>query len=94
MPLVESGYLYTDDLGCAVGSPAWAAWLISHTSFYYTSPAGTFTARKELRSGGGWYWYGYRKHAGQLHKCYLGMSHQLTTPRMADVAQRLAEKAV
>lgn len=89
MPKVESGYLYTDVESFAVESAAWQQWLINHLSFYFSSPAGSFTARKELRSGS-WYWYGYRRAGGRLHKCYIGRSHELTAQRLAECAQRLA----
>jgi hypothetical protein len=90
-PRVESGYLYTDAESFALDSDAWQSWLISHRSFYFQSPIGTFTARKELRKVS-WYWYAYRKHASKLHKCYIGQSHELTAQRLADIAQRLAEQ--
>lgn len=90
MPKVESGYLYDDAGGCTVGGAEWFTWLERKIAFYYASPAGTFTARKELRSGS-WYWYGYRKHASKLHKSYIGRSFEVTAERLADAAQRLSD---
>jgi hypothetical protein len=90
-PRVESGYLYTDAESFAVDSDACQAWLNSHRSFYFQSPIGTFTARKELRKVS-WYWYGYRKHAKKLYRVYIGQSYELTAQRLADIAQRLVEQ--
>ena len=93
-PVIISGMLYHNEGGLAVGSVSWFAWLSQeqHTTFYYESPAGSFTARKEIRKGYRWYWYAYRR-AGphsKLHKCYLGKSEQLTAEHLLDIAQRLA----
>ena len=88
MPKVESGYLYTDAGSVALDSPEWISWVEAHTAFYFESTTGTFTARKELRSGG-WYWYAYRKHLGKLSKCYLGKSQELTSSRLVEVAELL-----
>jgi hypothetical protein len=95
-PKVVGDMLYYDEGGLTVGSVSWFAWLTQeqHTTFYYESPAGSFTARKEIRKGYRWYWYAYRR-AGphsKLHKCYLGKSEQLTAQRLADVARQLAEQ--
>ena len=43
-----------------VGTPAWFAWLEDATTFTFTSPSGSFIARKERRTRGGWYWKAYR----------------------------------
>ena len=91
MPKVLSGFLYSDAGSFAVGSPAWSDWVIGTTAFYFESPVGTFTARKELRSGS-WYWYAYRKRAGRLSKLYLGKSEELTNERLAKVAQLLERR--
>jgi LuxR family maltose regulon positive regulatory protein len=88
MPKVESGYLYADTGSLAVDSPEWLSWLEGHTSFYFESPVGTFTARKELRSGG-WYWYAFRRHRGKLSKLYLGRSVELTSSRLVAGAEAL-----
>src|SRR5690349_5147481 len=50
-----------------VGTPAWFAWLEGADSFAYEDSGGRFTARKEPRQRGGWYWKAYRKLAGKLH---------------------------
>ena len=88
MPKVESGYLYSDEQSFALGSESWREWLVSALAFYFASPNGTFTARKELRSGG-WYWYAYRRYRGRLAKLYLGKSEDLNTERLVEVARKL-----
>ena len=93
MPKAESGWLYNDTGAIVIGGEQWLAWLGTHTSFYYTSPIGTFTARRELRSGS-WYWYAYRRRSGRLHRVYVGRSHELDAQRLMTVAQRLADMAV
>lgn len=89
MPKVESGYLYADTGSLAVDGPEWLSWLESHTAFYFASPVGTFTARRELRSGS-WYWYAFRRYRGKLSKVYLGKSVELTSSRLAAAADALS----
>ena len=58
-----------------VDSPTWVAWLRDPAtqSFSFRGSSGTFTARKERRSGGDdEYWTAYRKRGGKLRKVYLG----------------------
>lgn len=88
MPRVESGLLYTEDQSVRLDTAEWWAWLSSYRAFYFTSPKGTFTARRELRSGS-WYWYAYRKHASKLFKIYLGRSSELSFMRLGEVAELL-----
>lgn len=76
-----------------VGSLAWFIWLEGATHFAYRGPAGSFTARKEQRLRGGWYWKAYRKLAGRLHRIYLGKTNDLTPERLAAAAATLAERA-
>src|SRR5687767_3419394 len=73
-----------------VGSPAWYTWLAGGTTFTYTSASGRFTARCERSGRRGWYWKAYRKHAGTLHRAYLGKAADLTPARLAAIAARLA----
>ncbi len=63
-----------------VGTPEWYAWLAQAETFAFTSPSGTFTARKEQAGNrrGGWYWKAYRKGGGKLASAYLGKSESLT----------------
>ena len=76
----------------AVDSPAWTAWLADPAtrSFSFRGPSGTFTARKERRSGEGEYWTAYRKRDGRLNKVYLGKAQRLTLLRLNDAAASLA----
>ena len=76
----------------AVDSPAWEAWLEDRAthSFSFEGPAGTFTARKERRSGGDEeYWTAYRKRGGKLRKVYIGKAEKLTLARLEDTAAAL-----
>src|SRR5690349_9765811 len=77
-----------------VGSADWFTWLEGATSFAYGGAGGRFTARKEQRQRGGWYWKAYRKLAGKLHRVYLGKTADLTAARLAAAATTLAELAV
>ncbi|MDQ5854373.1 MAG: hypothetical protein M3380_20345, partial [Chloroflexota bacterium] len=77
-----------------VGTPAWFAWLEDATSFTYTSPSGSFTARKERRTRGGWYWNAYRTINGALQKAYLGKLENLTLARLERAAVTLASAAI
>src|SRR5215210_7863156 len=76
----------------AVDSPAWAAWLEDRAarSFSFEGPSGTFTARKERRSGSNeGYWSAYRKRGGKLRKVYLGKAEKLTLARLYAAAKEL-----
>jgi LuxR family maltose regulon positive regulatory protein len=75
-----------------VDSPRWAAWLRDPAtrSFSFRGSKGTFTARKERRSGGAEYWTAYRKRGGKLRKVYLGKAEKLTLARLEDAATKLA----
>ena len=73
-----------------VGSAAWFAWLEDATAFTFTSPSGSFSARKERRTRGGWYWQAYRTANGALHKAYLGKRENLTLERLERAAAALA----
>lgn len=98
IPIVRNGTLVEDsekveDLvtldAIAVESPDWYAWLERHRSFRFECPAGSFTARKERRSGS-WYWYAYRHQAGRLRSAYLGRSTELSATRLQVIAAELA----
>src|ERR671913_1395858 len=75
-----------------VDAPHWAAWLRDPAtrSFSFRGSFGTFTARKERRSGGAEYWSAYRKRGGKLRKVYLGKAEKLTLARLEDAARVLA----
>jgi LuxR family maltose regulon positive regulatory protein len=74
-----------------VGSPQWYSWLTSeaNSTFFFTDEAGSFTARKERRKRGGWYWIAYRSRGGRLSKTYLGRSEDLTLERLREVTALL-----
>jgi len=97
--IVQNGTLRYEDqqqhLTAMVGTPSWYAWLETATTFTFTGEEGTFTAHK-VRAGnrrGGWYWRAYRRKQGWLSRCYLGVSANLTLPRLCEVVQRLASRA-
>src|SRR4051812_13744292 len=74
-----------------VESAAWWAWLAppGTTGFRFVADAGAFTARREAKPGG-WYWYAYRRQGGRLHKRYLGRDADLTLDRLHAAARLLA----
>ena len=100
MPLsrsrVRDGILLCPDGGperaLPVGSRAWERWLEqpSTSAFRFEHGAAGFTARRELQRGR-WYWYAYRRRAGQLRKAYLGRAGDLTLDRLEEVSARLDE---
>jgi len=71
-----------------VGTAAWYSWLEQHRSFCFEAHRLTFTARKEQRPGG-WYWYAYRRSQGKLHSVYLGKTEELTLERLNTTAEAL-----
>lgn len=93
LPLVSNDLLHLPDrpgeqqVPVIVGSNVWYTWLTSESarSFTFRSQLGTFTARRE-RKRNGWYWYIYRKHQGKLHKAYLGRAKELSLERLTSVA--------
>ena len=96
IPLVTAGVLRVleppGEPTITVDSPGWAAWLRDPAtrSFSFRGSKGTFTARKERRSGGAEYWTAYRKRGGKLRKVYLGKAEKLTLARLEDAATILA----
>src|SRR5262249_49582210 len=76
------------------GEPGWWRWLDASgtTRFRFEHGADGFTARRERREGG-WYWYAYRKREGRLHKAYLGRAVELTADRLRAIAVALAQRA-
>jgi class 3 adenylate cyclase len=75
-----------------IGTAEWYSWLEQHRSFCFEAGRMTFTARKEQRPGG-WYWYAYRRSQGKLHSVYLGKSEELTLERLRAIATVLASQA-
>lgn len=78
-----------------VDTPSWYAWLETATTFTFTCDEGIFTARKAPAGNrrGGWYWRAYRRRRGQLSRCYLGVSTNLTLANLQRAARRLAGEA-
>lgn len=97
-PVVKEGLLWTgemksDNAPIVSNSAEWDAWLAEHDQFRFVGTSGHFSARRERRSGGD-YWYAYRRRDGVLHKAYLGKADDLTLERMEEVAAGLAGWAV
>jgi len=91
---VEDGMLVnaandTDSIPVPVNSAAWFAWLETAAAFAFISPSGSFTARKERRARGGWYWKAYHNKRGVLHRVYLGKSPDLSLDQLTRVAATL-----
>src|SRR5215472_2955569 len=78
----------------SVGTPAWYTWLETVTLFTFSSERGAFTARKERRQRGGWYWKAYRTQHGKLVRAYLGKTEHLTLERLERVAQTLTDRGI
>src|SRR5437867_128880 len=78
-----------------IDSREWYTWLADddHRSFVYTCPGGSFTARKERKQRGGWYWIAYRRIQGKIHKMYLGKSEGLSRARLQVAAVQLGERS-
>jgi hypothetical protein len=70
----------------SIGTAEWYSWLEQHHAFTFETPSTTFTARKEQRPEG-WYWYAYRRMRGKLHNFYLGKSEELTLERLNAAAE-------
>jgi LuxR family transcriptional regulator, maltose regulon positive regulatory protein len=91
-PTIISRLLYTDTAAVSLDTSAWFAWLELHSTFYFDSPLGTFTARCEQRADA-FFWYAFRRYHKRLYNVYLGKSSSLTSKRLLSVAQHLADKA-
>jgi LuxR family maltose regulon positive regulatory protein len=75
-----------DEATITLDTSAWAFWLREHTAFTYQGMPTSFTARREERPGG-LYWYAYKRVQGRLLKRYLGRGTDLTEQRLREVAQ-------
>ncbi len=84
-PYIAQGALYPAEGSgpIAIGSPAWFAWIREHTTFAYQDEPLRFTARREQRPGG-LYWYAYKRAHGKLLKRYLGRPNLKTVPEGLD----------
>lgn len=85
--IVRDHLLLTGSESIPVGSPGWYAWLASAKTFSFHSPSGNFTAQREKRRNGT-YWYAYRR-AGKLMKVYLGKAEELTPERLEQASLSL-----
>lgn len=89
-PIARDGRLTgIDHAPLELDSLAWFRWLEDHSIFRFISRNGSFTARKEQRSGN-WYWYAYRRQQGQLYNLYLGKTEELTVDYLMNSATMLA----
>src|SRR5216683_5136647 len=99
LPLVSNDLLLLPDrpgeqqAPVIVGSDVWYTWLTSEStrSFTFRSQLGTFTAWREQKRNG-WYWYIYRKQQGKLHKAYLGRTKELSLERLNTVTATLVSR--
>ena len=97
-PCIRDGTLLAFDGAVAkpirVGEAAWWRWLEAPDTihFRFEQGAGGFTARRERREGG-CYWYAYRRRQGRLHKAYLGRAAELTPERLRAVGLILAQRS-
>ncbi|HKF37906.1 MAG TPA: AAA family ATPase, partial [Ktedonobacteraceae bacterium] len=79
--------------GVPVGSTEWYSWLTQHRSFRFEHPRTPYTARREQRPGG-WYWYASRRTEGTLHTLYLGRTSALTLARLEEIAAQFTAPSV
>jgi LuxR family maltose regulon positive regulatory protein len=97
LPLVTARRLHdpTSAEPIPLDSPAWFAWVADdqHRRFRFEHPYGTFTARKERKQRGSWYWVAYRQVRRRLLKVYLGKSETLTRSRLLAAAMTLTERS-
>lgn len=93
-PQVVNGFLRaTEDAPLIrLGSEAWWAWLDeeAHCVFYFKHQTGCFTARKERRQRGQYYWVAYRQWQNKLHKTYLGKGATLSLDRLIAASRKLS----
>jgi LuxR family maltose regulon positive regulatory protein len=91
-PIIIGRFLYSQLPAIPLDSPTFFEWLTLHSSFYFDSPLGSFTARREPRANA-FFWYAFRRYRKHLYKAYLGRSPDLTFVRLLTIAQQLADKA-
>ena len=90
-PTIVGRFLYSDLPAIPIDTPAFFDWLSLHSTFYFDSPIGSFTARRELRAAC-FFWYAFRRYHKRLYKAYLGRPADLSSACLLQVAQLLAEK--
>jgi LuxR family maltose regulon positive regulatory protein len=95
-PIVQGNTLVYQQQGqdqvLLVGTSDWYAWLVTASTFAFTSDFGSFTARREQAGNkrGGWYWKAYRTQHGKLSSMYLGKPETLSLERLNEAARILA----
>ena len=90
VPLLRGNTLEVAGEAIIAGTTAWYAWLDGSSSFAFEGPQGIFTARKEGRERGGWYWKAYSRRGGKLRHAYLGKAEALTPEYLHAIALELA----
>ncbi|HLV97971.1 MAG TPA: LuxR C-terminal-related transcriptional regulator [Ktedonobacterales bacterium] len=71
----------------------WLRWLETHHAFAFQGRAGQINLLKEKRKrGDAGYWYAYRRHAGQMVKCYVGRSTHVSIERLEEIALQLSRE--
>ncbi len=97
--IIKDSLLWVDVVETAVPAPIplasteWNNWLATNSQFKFKGSAGHFSARRETRHGGD-YWYAYRRRSGKLHKAYLGKSEELNLTQLEETAAALAGKTL
>jgi LuxR family maltose regulon positive regulatory protein len=92
-------YLFTGLEGIVVLSSFeegkdWQKWLEEHHAFAFHGRNGKINLLKEKRKRGGeGYWYAYRRHEGQMVKCYVGRSTHISIERLEEIALQLSREA-
>lgn len=74
--------------GVLVGGPEWFQWLETHTKFRVEGQGCKYSARKEKRRNGH-YWYAYKRSGGKLHKLYIGRSQEITSEHLQSMSHKL-----
>ena len=99
IPVVSNGRLRIDSVlgqqALVVGSKRWFQSL-SHNSimsFRFQGETGSYTARKEERESGE-YWYAYKKIQGKLRSTYIGRTDELTLDKLESIAIKIYEPKV
>lgn len=72
-----------------LSSPAGLAWLQTATRFYFDAYPHTFTAQRQQRRNGQ-YWYAYRRAGDRLYSVYIGK--EITLGKLWDTAKELTRK--
>ena len=88
-----AGYeLCRDGLRRCFGYTEWERLVEQIDTFEFRGTAGSFIARKEMRTHGHAYWYAYIWGSAGRRKAYLGKPSQLTLARLEAMAGKLREE--